>query len=124
MTEMKAAESRKVRPGEYVPDALRHKAAMLFSRGVSFRTAAQVLDLSENTMRDWHRLWKLGKFQEVIAVKHFRWDDATRAKVLEMRRNGRTWREVFQETGVKAPTAYRWIQAEKKRYESENNKNN
>lgn len=117
MPDVEDKQSVKVRPEGVVPDDLREKAALLFSQGVGYRAVARVLDLSENTVRDWRRYWRAGKFKPVLPRRNYLWPEETKAKVIKMRKEGASWKTVLRETGVSAATAQKWIRDAERRKE-------
>ena len=49
----------------------RRTARDLFEQGLSYKTVAELLGLSEGTVRDWHREWKRGRFNVVPTVRPY-----------------------------------------------------
>lgn len=52
----------RVRP-PYASDEKRRQAAELFEHGIGYQRASRILDLPANTLRDWARAWRAGKFR-------------------------------------------------------------
>ena len=57
------AEGR-YRPKECASRQKRRAAAELFAAGIGYTKASRILDLPVNTLRDWAKAWKAGKFTE------------------------------------------------------------
>ena len=45
----------RVRPKTYATDEKRAQALELFRHGIGYTKASRILDMSPNTLRDWHR---------------------------------------------------------------------
>ena len=56
----------RVRP-PYASDEKRRQAAELFEHGIGYQRASRILDLPANTLRDWARAWRAGKFRTTIS---------------------------------------------------------
>ena len=77
------AEGR-YRPKECASRQKRRAAAELFAAGIGYTKASRILDLPVNTLRDWAKAWKAGKFTEDISKQ--------------------------KETGASAVSVRRWIE--------------
>ena len=95
------AEGR-YRPKECASRQKRRAAAELFAAGIGYTKASRILDLPVNTLRDWAKAWKAGKFTEDISKHLYRYDDEVREKAVRMRLTGHTWRAIQNETGASA----------------------
>lgn len=93
------AEGR-YRPKECASRQKRRAAAELFAAGIGYTKASRILDLPVNTLRDWAKAWKAGKFTEDISKHLYRYDDEVREKAVRMRLTGHTWRAIQNETGA------------------------
>ena len=65
----------RVRP-PYASDEKRRQAAELFAHGIGYQRASRILDLPANTLRDWARAWRAGKFRTTISPHLYRYSDA------------------------------------------------
>lgn len=79
-------------------------------RALAYTKASRILDLPVNTLRDWAKAWKAGKFTEDISKHLYRYDDEVREKAVRMRLTGHTWRAIQNETGASAVSVRRWIE--------------
>ena len=98
----------RVRP-PYASDEKRRQAAELFAHGIGYQRASRILDLPANTLRDWARAWRAGKFRTTISPHLYRYSDAVKRKAVRMRQKGHTWHEIAEATGVGASTCKRWM---------------
>lgn len=69
---------------------------------------ASILELSENTVRDWQREYRKGRFRVQIADNQLRYSDELREKVLKMRAEGVSWRKISELTRVPVSTVRKW----------------
>ena len=99
----------RVRP-PYASDEKRRQAAELFEHGIGYQRASRLLDLPANTLRDWARAWRAGKFRTTISPHLYRYSDAVKRKAVRMRQKGHTWHEIAEATGVGASTCKRWME--------------
>ena len=99
----------RVRP-PYASDEKRRQAAELFAHGIGYQRASRILDLPANTLRDWARAWRAGKFRTTISPHLYRYSDAVKRKAVRMRQKGHTWHEIAEATGVGANTCKRWME--------------
>ena len=106
------AQPCRVRP-KFASTAKRRAAAVMFAAGLGYRSVAAALDVPLSTVRDWLREYKAGRFNVILSQNQFRYSDALRARVIELREAGMTWRAVSEATGVNVTTCRRWM--EKKR---------
>ena len=74
----------RVRP-PYASDEKRRQAAELFEHGIGYQRASRILDLPANTLRDWARAWRAGKFRTTISPHLYRYSDAVKRKAVRMR---------------------------------------
>ena len=75
----------RVRP-PYASDEKRRQAAELFEHGIGYQRASRILDLPANTLRDWARAWRAGKFRTTISPHLYRYSDAVKRKAVRMRK--------------------------------------
>jgi len=99
----------RVRP-PYASDEKRRQAAELFEHGIGYQRASRILDLPANTLRDWARARRAGKFRTTISPHLYRYSDAVKRKAVRMRQKGHTWHEIAEATGVGASTCKRWME--------------
>ena len=64
----------------YASDEKRRQAAELFEHGIGYQRASRILDLPANTLRDWARAWRAGKFRTTISPHLYRYSDAVKRK--------------------------------------------
>lgn len=101
-------ETVRFRP-DFPSDQKRTFAALLFSKGMGYRTVAKVLGLSIYTVRDWSRLYAQGQFSEKLTEKQYRYDEAFKAKVVALRESGVSWTELRRRTGISPATCKKWM---------------
>ena len=99
----------RLRP-DFASDDARKQAALYFASGWGYARTAKALGLSVNTVRDWSRAYKAGKFSLKMSV--FVYDDEFKRKVTAMRRSGASWREIKEKTGISPATVMRWLKRE------------
>ena len=99
----------RLRP-DFASDDARKQAALYFASGWGYARTAKALGLSVNTVRDWSRAYKAGKFNLKMSV--FVYDDEFKRKVMAMRRSGASWREIKEATGISPSTVMRWLRKE------------
>lgn len=88
---------------------LKRKAALeLFREGLGYKRAAAKLGLPVNTVRDWARAWRRGRFHVRLNANQYRYTAQTKLDVLSMRRRGASWREIVAATGVPCSTCRYW----------------
>lgn len=76
------------KPAFYASEKKRRWARDLFEHGYGYTKVASILELSENTVRDWQREYRKGRFRVQIADNQLRYSDELREKVLKMRAEG------------------------------------
>lgn len=92
------------------PSAQKRRAALkLFEAGIGYKSAAALLGLSPYTVRDWHRRFKKGTFKVDLNPNQYRHAPETKARVIALRAEGRSWREVSEMTGVNISTCRCWV---------------
>lgn len=99
----------RVRP-PYASDEKRRQAAELFEHGIGYQRASRILDLPANTLRDWARAWRAGKFRTTISPHLYRYSDAVKRKAVRMRQKdtpGMRLRKL--RASVRAPASGGWI---------------
>ena len=107
---MDKGKGERKRP-DFPSDDKRRAAAELFAHGIGYVKAAWILGLSENTVRDWARAYREGRFTSVLSQSQFRYDEATRQRVQELRAGGMSWRELSRVTGVSVASCRKWVEA-------------
>lgn len=99
----------RVRPA--YPSVQKRKAAVaLFEAGVGYKSAAAQLGLSTYTVRDWLRKFKKGTFRIELNPNQYRHAPETKARVLALRGEGRSWRDISAATGVNVSTCRKWVE--------------
>ena len=88
------------KPAFYASEKKRRWARDLFEHGYGYTKVASILELSENTVRDWQREYRKGRFRVQIADNQLRYSDELREKVLKMRAEGVSWRKISELTRV------------------------
>lgn len=99
------------RSSRYVADRKRVQARKLFELGFGYRRVAGMLGLSVNTVHEWGRLWKKGRFTDAIRSKQYVFTDEAKAEAVRMRLSGASWREIHDALGANPPSVRRWMQA-------------
>ena len=69
-------------PAGAASDKKRRQALELFERGFGYKAVADILVLSVNTVRDWSRLHKQGRFSPTMSRNQYRYTAETKAKAL------------------------------------------
>lgn len=96
------------KPAFYASEKKRRWARDLFEHGYGYTKVASILELSENTVRDWQREYRKGRFRVQIADNQLRYSDELREKVLKMRAEGVSWRKISELTRVPVSTVRKW----------------
>lgn len=96
------------KPDFYASENKRRWAVDLFKHGYGYTKVASILELSENTVRDWQREYRKGRFRVQIADNQLRYSDELREKVLKMRAEGVSWRKISELTRVPVSTVRKW----------------
>lgn len=108
MTMPNKESQERTRPN-YASDDRRRAAIVLFEHGIGYARAAWILGVPVNTVRDWNRAFKAGKFTPTLSYNQFRYDEKTRERVRELRRSGMSWRELSAATGVPVSSCRKWV---------------
>ena len=87
----------------------RAQAIELFKHGIGYTKASRILNVSVNTVRDWSRAFKKGRFKVEISENQYRYTDAVRENVIRMRLSGLSWNEIHKRTGISQSTARKWV---------------
>ena len=87
----------------------RRQAVDLFRHGIGYTKASRILDLSVNTVREWHREFKKGTFRVKVSTNQYRYPKDVRENVIRMRLSGISWAELTKRTGISASTARKWV---------------
>lgn len=98
------------RPKRCASEEKRREAAELFAQGIGYVRASRILDMPANTLKDWAKAWKAGRFSAEISINLYRWDGRMRARVVQLRSTGASWRQITEKTGVSAATARKWVE--------------
>lgn len=98
----------RIRPA-FASDEKRLAALELFDLGLGYVRASRILNLSANTLRDWHAKWKTGEFKVQLSVNQYRYGEDVKSRVRAMRRRGATWREIEEATGVSITACRTWV---------------
>lgn len=96
------------KPAFYASEKKRRWARDLFEHSYGYTKVASILELSENTVRDWQREYRKGRFRVQIADNQLRYSDELREKVLKMRAEGVSWRKISELTCVPVSTVRKW----------------
>ena len=88
--------------------AERRKALKLFEQGMGYKAAAKMLGLSANTVRDWARAFRKGKFTPELHGSQYRYPNETRKAVAQLRADGFSWGEISRATGINISTCRNW----------------
>ena len=89
----------------------RAQAIELFRHGIGYTKASRILNVSVNTVRDWSREFKKGRFKVKISSNQYRYPDSVRENVIRLRLSGLSWNEVNSRTGISTTTARKWVDA-------------
>lgn len=109
-TNPEAVRQVRVRPSSAISDRKRKQALMLFEKGFGYRSVANLLGISEYTIRDWSRKYKKGEFVPKLSRRCYRYPDTVKKLVVDLRKEGRTWKQIGEQTGVKSTTARAWVE--------------
>lgn len=101
----------RVRP-DYASVRVRRRARRLFEKGYGYKAVSQKLGLPLYTVRDWARSYRRGEFHDEIAPRLFRYQDEARVRVLDLRRDGLSYRQIAAQTGIPYSTCYVWVKEE------------
>lgn len=89
----------------------RRAAKLLFGKGLGYKAVATVLRLSPNTVRDWNRLYKKGNFNVKPSANQFRYPDEAKELVRTLRRQGLSWLEISERTGINMSSCRKWVKS-------------
>lgn len=93
----------------FASDEKRRQALELFEHGIGYTRASRILDLSVNTLRDWNREYRKGKFHTERSPSQYRYSDDVKKYVIRMRLTGSTWSEITEKSGISASTCRKWV---------------
>lgn len=105
----RAARAARLRP-DIASDECRARAAGYFSKGWGHVRVAQALNLKPNTVRQWRRDYRAGRFN--VSPACYVYGEDFKRQVVDMRRSGATWRKIKSETGISSATVRRWMAKE------------
>ncbi len=106
--DLSPTSSRRKRP-PFASDEKRRQALELFEHGIGYTRASRILDLSVNTLRDWNREYRKGKFHTELSPSQYRYSDDVKKAVIRMRLTGSTWSEITEKSGISASTCRKWV---------------
>ncbi len=101
----------RVRPKTYATDEKRAQALELFRHGIGYTKASRILDMSPNTLRDWHRAFIKGAFKADLADNQYRYPKPVRERAVRLRLQGYSWSEINRLTGISVSTVRKWVLA-------------
>lgn len=99
----------RARPANHPSEQKRKAAQILFDKGFGYRLVAKALNLSPNTVRDWGRNYRRGKFRAKPCINQYRYSQEVRDCVRSLREQGLSWKQISQKTGVNPSTCRAWI---------------
>ena len=99
----------RTRPPDYHSDDRRRAALVLFQHGIGYAQASWILGMSVNTLHEWSRAWRAGKFAPEVSPKTFRYEEGLRERVIELRKSGMTWKAVSEATGASVSSCRKWV---------------
>lgn len=85
----------------------REVAAYLFSLGIGYTRVAWITGININTLRDWERSYKEGRFNPGFA--HRQYDDETKSRGIELRKQGLSLKEIAAEIGCSVTAIRNWL---------------
>ena len=86
----------------------RRFAAELFERGFGYKKTAAILELSENTVKDWAKAYKRGSLEPRLPDTSVRYSPKVRAKAAKLRAKGMSWRKISEATGASVSACRKW----------------
>lgn len=107
---VKVRPAARIRPN-FASEGKRRAALELFEAGKGYKTVAEALGLSVNTVRDWSRAFKKGRFSVKLSANQYRFPTEVHDHVIAVRDLGLSWREVSEATGVCVSTCRAWVLA-------------
>lgn len=110
LTTGSSTEPKRIRPA-YAPVETRRQAIKLFKAGLGYKSVSTILNLSQNTVRDWKRAFVKGKFSAELSGNQFRYDESIKETVLSLRAEGLSWKAISDATGVTKSTCRTWVNA-------------
>lgn len=93
----------------FASEEKRRQALKLFDAGFGYKRVAGELGLPVNTVRDWARAYRAGRFHIRINANQYRYDKFTKRQVILMRLRGRSWSDISEATGVPCSTCRTWM---------------
>lgn len=103
-------DSKRELPEGVPTDRQRLSAKMLFEKGFGYKSVAAMLGLSPHTVRDWNRNYKRGVFHVKRSANQYRYPEESKQFVRDLRRQGLSWREISEHTGINVTTCRNWVQ--------------
>ena len=101
----------RIRPRTFATDEKRAQALELFRHGIGYTKASRILDMSPNTLRDWHRAFIKGAFKADLADNQYRYPKPVRERAVRLRLQGYSWSEINRLTGISVSTVRKWVLA-------------
>ena len=94
---------------------VRRRAYNLYLEGKGYKATAKQLGLSESTVRDWFRRFKVGAFDTLLSstATTRRYPQETIDRVIKLREEGKSWTEILALTLVPIGTAKNWVRRHK-----------
>lgn len=86
----------------------RRFAAELFERGFGYKKTSAILELSENTVKDWAKAYKRGCLQRSLHDTSVRYSPDVREKAAKLRAQGVSWRTISEATGASVSACRKW----------------
>ncbi len=86
---------------------VRKVAHFLFSRGIGYSKVSWITGVNINTLRDWERTFKVGKFQPSYTPSQY--DDDIKEKAVELRKAGLSLRNISIKLGCSTTAVRNWL---------------
>lgn len=86
---------------------LREVAAYLFSRGIGYTKVSWITSVNINTVRDWERAFKEGKFQP--SFTHRQYDAEIKEKAIVLRKRGLSLKDISIKLGCSTTVVRNWL---------------
>ncbi|MEI3012083.1 MAG: hypothetical protein V8T46_07620 [Sutterella seckii] len=86
---------------------IRKVAHFLFSRGIGYTKVSWITGVNINTLRDWGRSFKAGKFQPSYTPRQY--DDDIKEKAVELRKAGLSLKDISVTIGCSTTAIRKWL---------------